>query len=48
MPEIQDFDFIKVLGKGGFATVYMGKFLYHYLFFSQEENEWNALRIENG
>jgi transcription antitermination factor NusA-like protein len=22
---IQDFDFIKVLGKGGFATVYMGK-----------------------
>jgi len=23
---IEDFDFIKVLGKGGFATVYMGKF----------------------
>jgi hypothetical protein len=25
IPQIQDFDFLKVLGKGGFATVYMGK-----------------------
>lgn len=24
-PQIQDFHFIKILGKGGFATVYMGK-----------------------
>ncbi len=26
LAKIQDFDFIKTLGKGGFATVYMGKF----------------------
>jgi len=25
-PSITDFEFIKTLGKGGFATVYMGKF----------------------
>ena len=26
-PKITDFEFIKTLGKGGFATVYMGKFI---------------------
>jgi hypothetical protein len=25
MPQIQEFKFLKTLGKGGFATVYMGK-----------------------
>jgi hypothetical protein len=28
-PKITDFDFIKTLGKGGFATVYMGKCLFY-------------------
>ena len=28
VPSLRDFEFIKVLGTGGFATVYMGKYIW--------------------
>jgi len=39
-PKITDFEFIKTLGKGGFATVYMGKNFNFLTFFSQEKDHW--------
>ena len=47
-PSITDFEFIKTLGKGGFATVYMGKYLTFYSNFSEKKNFWGALCYENG
>ena len=37
MPTLGDFDFIKVLGTGGFATVYMGKWTHGCLFGSSND-----------
>ena len=48
---IQDFDFIKTLGKGGFATVYMGKcvlFDNNLKMYSAQTNNWSFVCYENG
>ncbi len=47
-PSITDFEFIKTLGKGGFATVYMGKYFYFLNNFSEKKNIGGALCYENG
>jgi hypothetical protein len=47
-PSITDFEFIKTLGKGGFATVYMGKCSLFSKTFSEEENFWRTFCYENG
>jgi hypothetical protein len=49
VPRITDFDFIKTLGKGGFATVYMGKNQFCFEFeCSAQTNDRDAICNEDG
>lgn len=47
MPHLEDFDIIRVIGKGGFSTVFQGKtYILIDDFFSEEERRWSDIRDE--